>query len=651
MNLALNQRSLLWLIGALVLVTAPHVGRLPWWIIALALILLAWRTYLGVTGSSLPRKWLLLCMVGGVLAGVYLSYRTIFGRDAGVALLVVMLTLKLLEAYTRRDGMLLCFLGYFLVITNFLDSQTISTALYMLGCVWLITASMIHLQHGRADAGHRVPLRTAALMLAQSVPLMLVLFLFFPRVQGPLWGLPHDAYTALSGLSDSMSPGSFVNLTLSDAVALRAEFKGAPPQPRELYWRGPVMWDFDGYTWSAAPYQYDGIPSYDTKVAPVEYSVTLEPHNNRWLLALDLPGRVPPGAISTSDFQLRSAARVTARIRYEMISHLAYVAGRRESRQSLRRALRLPDGFNPRTVEFAGRLRARFSDDRALMAEVLAMFRNEDFFYTLSPPQLGDHPVDDFLFGTRRGFCEHYASAFAVLMRAAGIPSRIVTGYLGGELNPLGDYIIVRQSDAHAWTEVWFEGEGWIRVDPTAAVSPLRVESGIAAAVPRGERLPLLARGEYAWLRTLRLGWDSLANSWNQWVLGYNPERQRNLMTSIGIDRATWESLAAVLVITTIGVVGLLFLLTLRRLQTTADPVNRAYALFCRKLASAGMPRDASEGPAAYCTRLASIRPDLRATIGVITELYIALRYAVAAEHGARSELEDRVRRFDPKPA
>lgn len=648
MDPKLNLSSALWLTGALLLVAAPHAERLPWWIITLALMLAAWRVYLGRMGFDLPRKWLLLAIVAGTIAGVYLTYRTIFGRDAGIALLTVMLALKLLEARTRRDGMLLCFLGYFLVITNFLHSQTIATALYMLGCVWLITAGMVHLQHARTDPGYRLPLRTAGLMLAQSAPLMLVLFLFFPRVHGPLWGLPHDAFSAVSGLSDTMSPGSFTNLTLSDEVAFRVEFRDQAPSPRDLYWRGPVMWDFDGYSWSSAPYQYDSELRYDAELPPIEYSVTLEPHNNRWLLALDLPARVPPGAIPTSDFQLRSAAPVTARMRYDMRSFLKFRFGLAESRQAMRRALRLPEGSNPRTIAFAQALRRKFADDRALMNAALAMFRDEAFFYTLSPPQLGNHPVDDFLFQTRRGFCEHYASAFAVLMRAAGIPARIVTGYLGGELNPLGNYMIVRQADAHAWTEVWFADSGWVRVDPTAAVSPQRVESGIAAAVPRTDPLPLLVRGDYAWLRRLRLTWDSVANSWNQWVLGYNPERQQNLMTQIGMDRSTWESLAALLAIATSAITAILFLLMARRARVAADPVKRAYLAFCRKLAGAGLPRAPSEGPAAYATRLAAARPDLRPAVDPITRLYIGLRYGMAPDMASQREFEQRVKRFSP---
>ena len=644
-NAPLTLRSTLWLTGALLLVAAPHASRLPWWIVALTVMLVAWRIYLGWQRIELPRKWLLVLVVAGTLAGVYLSYRTIFGRDAGIALLMVMLALKLLEARTRRDGMLLLFLGYFLVITNFLHSQGIPTGVYMLACVWLITAGLILLQHSHQHVGFRVPLRAAGVMLAQSLPLMLALFLFFPRVPGPLWGLPHDAFSGQSGLSDTMSPGSLTNVTLSDAVAFRVEFKGRAPEPKDRYWRGPVMWDFDGHTWNAAPYQYDKTLSYATHSPPVEYQVTLEPHHNRWLFALDLPGSIPPGVIPTSDFQLRSRRPVNSRMRYDMKSFLNWQAGRLENEQALRRALRLPAGSNPRTMEFARGLRQRVADDRAFMKEVLSMFRAEAYFYTLEAPPLGNQPVDEFLFQTRRGFCEHYASAFAVLMRAGGIPARIVTGYLGGEFNPLGDYMIVRQSDAHAWAEVWLRDSGWVRVDPTAAVSPLRVESGVGAALPRTDPLPALARGDQFWHRS-RLAWDSVANAWNQWVLGYSPERQRSLMVRIGIDRGGWEALATLLVITTFVVTLLLFLLPLLRQRTKVDPARRAYLAFCAKLAAAGLPRAPSEGPVAYAGRLAQTRPQLEATVAAITALYIRLRYRPHAEPDAYRELDRLVQDF-----
>lgn len=647
MQAAISLRNTLWLTAALAMVAAPHAERLPWWVIMLAAMLVLWRVYLGRARLELPRKWLMMMIVAGATAGVYLNYRTIFGRDAGVALLIVMLALKLLETRSQRDGMLLTFLGYFLVITNFLYSQTVPTALYMVFCIWIITSAMIGLNSMPPPRGYRNQLRTAGLLLVQSAPLMLMLFVLFPRVQGPLWGLPYDAYSGVSGLSDTMSPGSLIDLSLSDAVAFRVEFKSAVPEPKYLYWRGPVMWDFDGHTWRTPGAYYYGEPKFDATPPAVEYSVTMEPHNRRWLFALDLPARVPPRAVVTTDVQLRSAVPVTSRMRYDMTSFLNYSYGLDEGRPALDRALRLPPGANPRTTDFTKTLRQKFPDDKALMREVLLMFRNEKFFYTLSPPPLGDHPVDEFLFQTRSGFCEHYASAFAVLMRASGIPARIVTGYQGGELNPVGNYMIVRQADAHAWTEVWFRDQGWVRVDPTAAVSPLRVDSGVAAALPRTDPLPLLARGGYPVLRQLRLTWDLLTNNWNQWVLGYTPERQRQLLSHVGIDDTTWRTLTVILVVATALIMLVLALFMLRRLRTVVhDPAKRAYLKFCSKLGHEGLPRDSSEGPSDYAARLARLRPELVPAVAAITKLYIALRYGVDADAASVRALQQQVRQF-----
>ena len=643
---AIALHHLLPLMLSLTMVTAPHALRVPWWLIALAAVLAAWRGYLAYARLRLPSRWLLLLIVITATLGVYFQYRTIFGRDAGVALLVAMLGLKLLETRTLRDSMLLIFLGYFLVITNFFYSQTILTGLYMLACVWVITASMVSLHYAHAEPSFRSQLRTAGVLLAQAVPLMLVLFLLFPRVPGPLWGIPRDAFSGVSGLSDTMSPGSVSELALSDAVAFRVKFTSPIPEPRHLYWRGPVMWDFDGRSWTVPRFLY-GTPKFTTGSKPIEYEVTLEPHNKRWLFALDLPGKVPPHAQASSDYQLYALDPVINRIRYEMTSYLESSYGAEEGRYAIRRALALPEGYNPRTLEHARALRTKFSDDRALVREVLGMFRNQNFFYTLRPPLLGEHSVDEFLFDKKSGFCEAYASSFAMLMRAAGIPARIVTGYQGGEVNQLGDYLIVRQADAHAWTEVWLKDRGWVRVDPTAAVSPLRVESGISAAVPLTDPLPLLMRGDFEFLRQMLFTWDLMANTWNQWVLGYTPERQRQFLSKVGIDDATWQTLAAILFCAAGLIVAVLVFLTLRQLRTRVhDPVKIAYLRFCSKLGRRGLPRDPAEGPADYARRLERLRPDLAPTIAAITGLYVSLRYGAEANESGVHELRRQIRQF-----
>jgi len=638
-------RHVRWLLVSLLLVAAPHAFHMPAWTIALTATLIAWRAYAGYARLALPNRWLLLLIALAAAIGVFLSYRTILGREAGVTLLVVMLGLKLLETRTLRDAMLGSFLCYFLVITNFLYSQTIGTGLYMLACTVFITATMMSLNYAEAEPPFGVQLRSAGVLLAQSVPLMLALFLLFPRVPGPLWGLPRDAFAGVSGLSDTMTPGSLSSLALSDAVAFRVRFESRIPRAKDLYWRGPLMWDFDGRTWSVQAMVY-AAPGIDAAGEPLAYEVTLEPHHRRWLFALDLPATVPPRSVVSTGYQLYSVQPVNNRLRYDMTSFLNARFGEAEDRYALNRALQLPPRLNPRARELGEALRRKHADDEAIIGEVLGMFRR-NFVYTLEPPLLGEHPVDEFLFATRSGFCEHYASAFAVVMRAAGIPTRIVTGYQGGEVNALGNYLIVRQADAHAWTEVWLKGRGWVRIDPTFAVAPVRVDTGISAAVPRTDPLPLMVRTQFEFLRQARLTWDYMANAWNQWVLGYTPERQRSLLANVGVDDATWEKLTAILFVLAGIIVALFTAAALRRLKTRVrDPVRIAYLKFCDTLRRNGLPRDAAEGPVDYARRLARLRPELAPAVDAITRLYVALRYGAESSSAALIELQARVRRF-----
>lgn len=641
----LSWRHVRWVLVSLALVAAPHATHMPWWTIGLVVMLIAWRAYVGHARLVLPNRWLLLLIALIATIGIFLGYRTIFGRDAGVTLLVIMLGLKLLETRTLRDAMLLSFLGYFLVITNFLYSQTIGTGLYMLACTVFITATMVNLNFAVAEPPFRVQLRSACVLLAQSVPLMLVLFLLFPRVSGPLWGLPRDAFAGVSGLSDTMTPGSITNLVLSDAVAFRVRFESEMPRAKDLYWRGPLMWDFDGRTWSAQSFVYTA-PRIVAQGDLVKYEVTLEPHNRRWLFALDLPAVAPPQSIVSTDYQLHSTRPVNNRLRYDMASFLNARFGAVESRFALNRALRIPSRSNPRAQELGRALRQKHADDEGIIGEMLGMFRR-NFVYTLEPPPLGEHPVDEFLFTTRSGFCEHYASAFAVVMRAAGIPTRIVTGYQGGEVNALGHYLIVRQADAHAWTEVWLDGSGWVRVDPTFAVAPVRVDTGISAAVPRTDPLPLLVRTPLEFLRQARLTWDYMANAWNQWVLGYTPERQRSLLANAGLDNATWEKLTAILFVLAGIVVAMFTVIALRQMKTRVrDPVKIAYLKYCDKLRRKGLARDPAEGPVDYARRVERQRPELATAVEAITRLYVALRYGAESSTAALLELQRRVRQF-----
>jgi transglutaminase-like putative cysteine protease len=437
-----------------------------------------------------------------------------------------------------------------------------------------------------------------------------------------------------------MTPGNISQLSQSDAVAFRAKFEGAMPPRRQLYWRGPVFWNYDGRTWTPGdvrmrgPYKFEGVePHYD-------YSVTLEPHNRNWLFALELAATIPPRSRVTADYQLLSIPPVRSRMRYEMRSFPNYKAVDVDNDEDLDAALKLPEGINPRTLELGQRWeRETKGDGEAIVARGLELFRNGGYRYTLEPPLLTTaHTVDEFIFDSKLGFCEHYSGAFAVLMRSAGVPARIVTGYLGGDVNPIDEQLIVRQSDAHAWVEVWTDDGGWKRVDPTAVVVPVRVESGIARAVPAGQPVPFMVRTDRLWLLQMRYQIEAMAHRWNIWVLGYNPDRQREMLSFIGMDAASWQSLALALFWGVAGVVAMLALWLMRRLSLD-DPVQRQWRRFCNKLGRAGLMRGTSEGPLDFAERAAARFPRQAAQVRGISALYADLRYGRQANRAGVKRL------------
>lgn len=634
-------RDLAWLLCALALVLAPHATRVPLWVTGLTLCLYGWRVYFTLNRGPLPSRWLLVGVAVVGMIGVWMEGRTLFGRSSGIMLLMLFSGLKLLETRTHRDAAIAVFLGYFLIVTNFLSTQSIPTAAAMVVSVFMLTTTLVGL-----SAPHRplrANLRTAGTILAHAAPAALVLFLLFPRVQGPLWGLPQDAYTGVSGLSDSMSPGNLAKLVLSDAIAFRAAFEGQPPPHRQLYWRGPVLWDFDGRTWKAG-WAHAGEHSPAEGEGPrYRYSVVLEPHQREWMFALEAPASVPERARLAPDGTIVAPGPIRSRMRYELSSIALTERRRDESTAVLRRATRLPSDASPRARALAAEWRASAGTADEIVERGIEFLRAGRYTYTLEPALLGEHAVDDFLFRTKEGFCEHFASAFVFLMRAAGVPARVVMGYQGGETNTFDRIITVRQSDAHAWAEVYLQGRGWVRIDPTAASNPRRVDAGLTGAVPNAQPLPFLTRTDLEWLRGLRHRWEALAHQWNVWVLGYNAERQRDMLSFVGIPDSDWRELTAAL-FTILGVItaGLLAW-SLRRLSRP-DPVQVAWRSFCRKLAARGLERAPHEGPRDFAARAARALPASRAAILHIGALYIALRYGADASAARIAELARRVR-------
>jgi transglutaminase-like putative cysteine protease len=632
--------TLLLLAGAL-LVLAPHTLHLPLWVSLLCGATLAWRTAITLLGRRMPSGMLLVPIAAAAMAGVFSSYHTLLGRDAGVAMLVLLVAFKMLEMHARRDLFVVVFLCFFLVLTNFFYSQSIGTAVLMVASVLALLAAQLSFQFTGSVPPLRQRLLMAARILALAAPLALLLFFVFPRIQGPLWGMPGDASSARSGLSDTMAPGAMSNLAQSSEPAFRVRFLDPAPTQAQLYWRGPVLGAFDGRTWSRVrpePRRGDGMAPLAVSVRgrPVRYQVTLEPSSARWLFALEMPQAVPELsgnlAFVSPELELTTAYPVEGRLRYEVASYVNFHLQATSQLDNGAQWLLLPYGFNPRALA-DGRALRREPDPVKRVGAVLRRFRSGKYVYTLEPPLLGRDSVDEFLYGTRAGFCEHYAGAFVFLMRAAGIPARVVTGYQGGEANPIDGFVTVRQSDAHAWAEVWLAGRGWVRVDPTAAVSPERVQRGMASALPPRapfgldglDGLMRLDPGANSLLAQMRFAFGAVNNGWNQWVLNYSPERQRGLLQAASSELSSWRSL----VVLSLGC-ALLFLGRKLRQRRQSDPVDALYSALCQRLSLLGLARAPSEGPSAYAARLpaAPLAPAARAAAEEFLRRYSGYRYA-----------------------
>lgn len=639
-----------WLLATAAVTLAPHALNLPYWLTIVCIALFAWRAMTlrrpprAVSRSVLQRAAILLIVLAGA-AGIRYHFGHFFGKDPGIALLTILLCLKQFEIRSSRDIRVAVSLSFFLQLGLFFYNQTLPIALIVFAGTFAATVTLLSLVTPTAET--RQTLRAAAALMLQAIPFLLVLYLLFPRIPGPLWGLPADAHSGVSGLSDVMEPGSISALGLSDAVAFRAQFAGAAPSPGQRYWRGPVLSTFDGRTWRAANPAVSEHPAYATSGPSYAYTLTLEPHNRRWLLGLEFPGDGVARARYTSDYQILAERPVRTRTRIELHAYPETAVGLDEDQNVLNAARTLPARSNPKARDLARSLAEPGLSDAMIVARVIEQVRQLELTYTLRPPLMGSDAIDEFLFTHRRGFCEHFASAFVFLTRAAGVPARVVTGYQGGEINPVDGTLVVRQSDAHAWAEVWLPDEGWRRVDPTALAAPLRIESGLSAALPRGEPLPLMMRPAMAWLREARHRWEALSNAWNQTVIGFDGERQRQFMERLGFSEPDWRTLSSLLGASTVALMlGLYGWALIRR--RSADPLDLAWAAFSHKLAREGLIRLPWEGPMDYARRAADAFPASAERVHEIARRYARLRYG--SRHDPASEevrqLAQRIRKL-----
>ena len=621
-HLPREARDTLFHITVIAWVILPHLLHLPLWCSVMAGAVLLWRARLAWTGGKLPSRWI----VSGLLAlatGLTLwGERALLGKEAGVTMLVVLLTLKTLELRARRDALVVFFLGFFLVLTHFLYSQSLGAGLWMLGAVWgLLTALVLaHMPVGRP------PLKAAGAVAAKAallgVPLMVLLFALFPRI-GPLWGLPQDA-AGRTGLSGSLRMGAVAEIANDDSIALRVRFFGPAPQPAQMYFRGPVLSSFDGREWTRL------VPTFPVRLRPradveligepLRYEMTVEPSRLPLLPLLELtpdrPDAAPqvPGWMLTlrPDVQWQVDRPISERLRVQASAWLQHRHGPREDVLGLRDLVQLPPGFNPRTLQWATELRAQpgmvEADPRTLAQAVMRHINQAGFTYTLEPGTYGRDAVDEFWFDRKLGFCEHFAASFVVVMRALDVPSRLVTGYQGTDALPQDGYWIVRQSNAHAWAEYWQPGEGWVRVDPTAAVAPDRVQSGRSLQPPTGLVAGAMRSISPEMAAQLRARWEAVNNRWNQWVLNYSRQQQFRLLEKLGVRSPDWQDLASALI-------GLLCLASLagagwawwdRRRQ---DPWQRLQVRVQARLQALGVEVQAHHPPRERAARL-------RATLG-----------------------------------
>jgi transglutaminase-like putative cysteine protease len=650
-----RQTGMVWVIATLFVAILPQISTMPIHLLPLVMIPIIWRLVAEF------RNWkpvpMLVRVAITILAVLILvmTYGGLLGRGAAVSLLTLMMCLKLLDTFKVRDARVVASLCLFLCGTQFLWSQGINMLFYGGGVMVGALVSMTLLQRreafqvkGAAPAsGYSLfsELGYSSKLLAMAIPIAIALFLFFPRWGSPMWGVPESTLDAKSGLSDSMSPGSIQSLFMDDSPAFRANFESTIPPPGQMYWRGPVFWQFDGQEWRSNYYSRNIRATEFPEESPASwrYTVQLEPTEQHWIFALDYPVTLPRGVRSTMDFQLYTRRSITQLKSYSMVSNPDFVDSPELSSVHRGEALRLPAGFNPRTIALVRQWRAETPSDTELINRVLRYFNEQEFRYTLNPPLLSQHTVDEFIFDTRAGFCEHYASAFTLMMRMAGIPSRIVTGYQGGYYNQIGNYILVRQSDAHAWSEVWLEGMGWARVDPTASVAPERIEGGAMDAM-NGRRHML----DYEWLMTVKNGFDLLQLGWNDWVIAFDSVRQQNLFMPFGTGSLDSKRMVAIMfiLVSLISVVMLPVILRLK-LSGNLDEAGKQWLLFRKKLDAAGLASSPAMTPSEIKAAAGDLAGDHRKDVERITLLYRDIRYA--PESPEVKELQTAIKAFKPQ--
>ena len=637
MDWQIPRNGFAWLLLAQLAVIAPHTLRLPLWVLFVFLIAGFWRFMVFQGRWSMPRASAKTLMAITCMAGIYFSYRSFLGLEPTVAMLITGFSLKLVEAKQRRDFYLLAFLAYFVVLAAFLFEQGLLLTVYLIFASMVVTSALVALHDHDQDRFEWHSFKKSGLLFAQSLPLMIVLFAVFPRF-APLWQVPMPGHQAATGVSDRMSPGDIGELVKDTRLAFRANFDGPPPDVNALYWRGLVMTVFDGREWrpgfNAARKRDKRREAILASGDEITYRIIQEPSFNPWVFSLAHASTENTDIVETQDFRLQRTLDVSERISYVVKSDLGAILEPELSERRRDYETRIPFGFNPRVREWVDQKKTSLSPEQ-FVELVLAEFKNKPFIYTLSPVTLGRHSIDEFFFDTQEGFCGHYASSFVFLMRAAGIPARIVTGYLGGEVNPITQSVLVHQFTAHAWAEVWLSKKGWVRVDPTSAVSPERVEQGIEQAVGSDEFLagapfsPIRYR-HLVWINKIRMQLDALNYFWVSSVINFKGEKQQDFLTHL-LGKINPLRIALLLIgVGGVVVIWVMFDVIVQFFHSGYRPEERYYLRACKRLSRLGLERHSGEGAIDFARRVDAsqqVSSDLRQLFLSVTRYYVELRY------------------------
>lgn len=641
MNYFDKPRILSSLLGTMFFLLLPHVGRLPLLILIILAAACGYRYAIYRYQLYYPAKYISALMVVGSIVAIYFSFGRFRGLDVMVAFFCVMMMLKLVESRSDRDALVVICLGYLLTAISFLFTQDMWVFAYLLIASVLLTTILMGVQQVDGLFRWRKSVITSAKLVGLALPLSVVFFVVFPRGSGSLWSLDTKGLPQ-SGISDYIDFSSISKLNKNDDIAFRVDFSSLKQLSDRYYWRGIVFSHFDGKGWKPGYLiPHKAVAKLVAKGPTVDYTITLEAHRRPWIFSLDMPVNTYTKSVINNERQmvLKRKRKVNNRLQYSLQSAPQFSMPTPLLRRERKMYLQYPTQVNSEMIEVGRKWRTQYSKDSAYVSAVLDHIRNNQFYYTLSPGRLDpNRPFYDFWFNKRRGFCEHYASTFALLMRAGGVPSRLVGGYHGGELNPLDNYLIVRQSNAHVWVEVFIQGKGWIRVDPTAAIAAERTEQSL-----QNETLKRSPTGEedFAEFKTQReelSNWqhfqyqlDSIDHRWNDWILTYDEQKQNALFEWLGNEkiRRYWLPLFfGIICVSGLAVYGLFWRIRRRK----HDKVSMAYLKFCDKLAKKGTVRKSYEGPDDFINRAKQEHPELSIKLDSISKLYISLRFCSPAD-------------------